>query len=165
ADNLRPTGCAWKLASAQNVAANWALRLTASNYSRSPTALECPPHAAPVAVVPMRASTLRERTSATPSNVVAVNGVDATVTALARSAFRVMPWTHRVWPAATRVPFLYASTRRSKFVPMSSLFFRPSHTCAAPRALSVPLPSPRGLVQVPTASQGLPLANARAGES
>src|SRR5437867_2364814 len=68
----------------------------------------------------------------------------------------VTPAMQSVWPDDTSVLFLYTSARRSNFVAWSPLFFRPSHACRGPRAVSVPVVSAGCAGQVPTSFQGLP---------
>jgi hypothetical protein len=99
------------------VAANLEERLPASKYNRSPTALLWPPQLAPAALVPIRVSILSDSTSVVPLNKADENVVNEATTSFALSGFLVTPTTHKVTPDVSSAPFLYASTRRSKFVP------------------------------------------------
>src|SRR5215470_17542778 len=98
---------------------------------RSPAALlwlpPGPVHFVSSGLVPIRVSSLRLKVSVVPSNSTDSKGSRSTVTSFASAGLTVMPARHRAAPEATGIPFLDSSARRSNLVPMSSLFFRPTH--------------------------------------
>jgi hypothetical protein len=105
--------------------------LSPSKYMRSPAALlwlpPGPMHFVSSGLVPILVRSLRLKVSVVPLNSTDWKGPRSTVTSFASAGLPVVPVRHRAAPEATRIPFLDNSARRSNLVPMSSLFFRPTH--------------------------------------
>src|SRR5262252_2198727 len=112
-------------------------------------------------LVPILVRSLRLKVSVGPLNSTEGNGSKSTVTSFASVGLLVMPVRHRAAPEATRTPFLNNSARRSNLVPMSSLFFKPTH---AWRLLGVgrsPTVRAGWPAHVPIVTHGFPAKNAR----
>src|SRR5882724_11715585 len=136
---------------------------------RSPAALlwlpPGPVHFVSSGFVPILVRSLRLKVSVVPLNSTDGKGSKSTVTSFASAALRVMPVRHRAAPEATRIPFLDNSARRSNLVPMSSLFFRPTHAWRALEVGRSPAVRTGWTAHVPIVTHGFPPAKCTLAES